>query len=116
MKDKLRYSYIMIKSVMALLLIILCLFASAQTVSLERFKNNPIIIPSMLPAIEGDDINGPSLLKAPDWLPNKLGKYYLYFAHHKGKYIRLAYANNLNGPWTIYKPGTLHIEECICNN
>src|SRR4051812_109244 len=116
MKNELKYSGIIIKLLLAWGLILLYLFASAQTVTLERFKDNPIITPSMLPAIEGDDINGPSLLKVPDWLPNKLGNYYLYFAHHKGKYIRLAYANNLNGPWKIYKPGTLHIEDCICNN
>jgi hypothetical protein len=116
MKNELKYSGIIIKVLLVWGLILLYLFASAQTITLERFKDNPIITPSMLPAMEGDDINGPSLLRVPDWLPNKLGKYYLYFAHHKGKYIRLAYANDLNGPWTIYKPGTLHIEDCVCNN
>lgn len=104
------------KGLMVLLLIMSSVFASSQTVTFERFENNPIITASMLPPEEGDDINGPSLLKVPDWLPDKLGNYYLYFAHHKGKYIRLAYANDLNGPWKIYKGGTLHIEDCICNN
>ena len=86
-------------------------------VTFTRFKNNPIITADMLPSKEeGDDINGPCLIEAPDWLPNKLGKYYLYFAHHKGKYIRLAYADDIHGPWKIYTPGTLHIEDCICNN
>jgi len=41
-------------------------------------------------------------MRVPDWLPNPLGKYYLYFAHHKGGYIRLAYADSLVGPWTMY--------------
>ena len=105
------------KSAFASILVLSSLFVSAQTVTLERFKNNPILTANMLPSKEeGDDINGPSLLQVPDWLPNKLGKYYLYFAHHKGKYIRLAYADHLQGPWKIYKPGTLHIEDCICNN
>lgn len=116
MNAKMQYGTKTIKSIMTLVLLLLSLYALSQTVTLERFKNNPIITSSMLPTKEGDDINGPSLLKVPDWLPNKLGTYYLYFAHHKGKYIRLAYANNLNGPWKIYKPGTLHIEDCICNN
>ena len=31
--------------------------------------------------------------------------YYLYFAHHKGAYIRMAYAQDLRGPWTQYHPG-----------
>ncbi|GAB3284873.1 hypothetical protein GCM10027347_61930 [Larkinella harenae] len=89
---------------------------NAQKITLERFASNPIISAGMLPKLEGDDINGPSLIKAPDWLPNKLGKYYLYFAHHKGKYIRLAYADDLRGPWKIYKPGTLQITDCRCND
>jgi hypothetical protein len=81
----------------------------------KRFEKNPIISPASLPGTEGDDINGPSLIKAPDWLPNKLGKYYLYFAHHKGKYIRLAYTNDLKGKWEIYKPGTLKLSETLGN-
>jgi hypothetical protein len=88
-----------------------------DSIRFERFKNNPIITADLLPGSDGEDINGPSLIKVPDWIPNKLGKYYLYFAHHKGKYIRLAYADNLKGPWRIYKPGTLQISDCkTCEN
>jgi hypothetical protein len=47
----------------------------------------------------------------PDWVQNPLGKYYLYFAHHKGKFIRLAYADKLSGPWRIHEPGTIHMPE-----
>ena len=86
-----------------------------DTIRFERFKSNPIIFSDLLPAGDGDDINGPSLIKVPDWIPNKLGNYYLYFAHHKGKYIRLAFANKLEGPWKVYEPGTLHISDCkVC--
>ena len=53
----------------------------------------------------GDNINGPSLIRVPDWIPSALGKYYLYFAHHQGTYIRLAYADQLEGPWRLYSPG-----------
>lgn len=77
----------------------------------RRFAQNPIIRPEMLPAADGANINGPSLIRVPEWIPNRLGNYYLYFAHHNGKYIRLAYANQLAGPWRIYEPGTLHLEE-----
>jgi hypothetical protein len=86
----------------------------AQQISLQRFENNPIIHSGMLPSLEGDNINGPSLIKVPTWIKNPLGKYYLYFAHHKGKYIRLAYADQLTGPWKIYEPGTLQLEDCKC--
>jgi hypothetical protein len=78
----------------------------------KRFPNNPIIRPHMDDRM-GDNINGPSLIKVPDWLPNPLGKYYLYFAHHKGKYIRLAYADALEGPWKIYSPGVLDLKDTL---
>jgi len=65
----------------------------------------------MLPRGDGKNINGPSLIRIPEWVPNPLGRYYLYFADHAGKYIRLAYADNLAGPWKVYAPGTLHIEQ-----
>lgn len=97
-------------------ILLLTTMLHAQETSLERFKTNPIIHEGMLPKLEGDNINGPTLIKVPDWVSNKLGKYYLYFAHHKGKYIRLAYADKLEGPWKIHKPGTLRIEDCICSS
>ena len=81
----------------------------------ERFPNNPIISPNMRGRI-GSNINGPSLIRAPEWLPNRLGTYYLYFAHHQGKFIRLAYADRLEGPWEIYEPGTLHVKDSFCIN
>ncbi|MBX7257532.1 MAG: hypothetical protein K1Y02_14310 [Candidatus Hydrogenedentes bacterium] len=65
----------------------------------------------MLAGDDGKNINGPSLIRVPEWLPNPLGKYYLYFAHHGGKYIRLAYSDNLAGPWKVYEPGTLKLEQ-----
>jgi hypothetical protein len=102
--------------------ILLCCLSAMNTtaqesVRFERFANNPIITPGLLPGKDGDDINGPSLIKVPAWVTHPLGKYYLYFAHHKGKYIRLAYTDNLQGPWKIYTPGTLHISDCkVCEN
>jgi len=81
-----------------------------------RFPQNPIIRPEMLPGEDGANINGPSLIRVPDWLEKPLGKYYLYFAHHGGKYIRLAYADRLEGPWTIYKPGALTLKEAAAVN
>ena len=62
------------------------------------------------------NINGASLIKVPDWLENPLGKYYLYFASHTGKYIRLAYSENLRGPYKIYKDGTLKLNQTNCKS
>ena len=45
-----------------------------------------------------------------------LGGYYLYFAHHKGGFIRLAYANALTGPWKIYESGVLDVKDMAFYN
>jgi hypothetical protein len=42
---------------------------------------------------------------------NPLGKYYMYFAHHRGTFIRLAYADSLHGPWKVYVPGVLNVSQ-----
>ncbi|MBC8231354.1 hypothetical protein H8E77_17520 [bacterium] len=81
--------------------------------NIERFQNNPIIKPNMDSRM-GSNINGPSLIRTPDWLENPLGKYYLYFAHHQGQYIRLAYADILERPWYTHEPGTLKLEDSFC--
>ncbi|MBL4572668.1 MAG: hypothetical protein JKY86_06305 [Gammaproteobacteria bacterium] len=59
----------------------------------------------------GSNIQGPSLIRVPDWIDNPLGKYYLYFADHRGTYIRLAYADELTGPWRMYEAGSLKLED-----
>ena len=81
----------------------------------RRLKSNPIIHLSSAGNLEGN-INGPSLIQAPSWLESPLGNYYLYFAHHKGSYIRLAYADQVEGPWQVYGPGTLRMEDAFCYN
>ncbi len=82
-----------------------------ETVRVVRLKNNPMIRPDLLPGHDGDNINGPSLIRVPEWVRNRLGRYYLYFAHHAGQYIRLAYADDLAGPWKIHLPGALHLKQ-----
>jgi hypothetical protein len=67
--------------------------------------------PGWDPETVGKNINGPSLIRVPDWVEAPLGRYYLYFAHHQGKSIRLAYADQPEGPWTIHTPGTLQLEQ-----
>lgn len=79
---------------------------------LVRSENNPIIHAGLCSSI-GTNINGPSLIKVPDWLPNPLGRYYLYFGHHNGKFIRLAYADDVTGPWQVYQPGVLPLADSL---
>ena len=62
-----------------------------------RLADGPIIVPSM-DARMGSNIQGPSLIRVPNWIDNPLGKYYLYFGDHRGTYIKLAYADDITGP------------------
>lgn len=76
----------------------------------HRLVDNAIIHAKLDPSI-GDNIQGPSLIRVPSWIAEPLGEYYLYFADHKGEYIRLAYADDLKGPWHIHAPGSLHLRD-----
>ncbi len=57
------------------------------------------------------NINGPSLIQVADWVQNRLGRYYLYFAHHEGRTIRMAFADDLEGPWRVVWPGVLALSD-----
>jgi hypothetical protein len=78
----------------------------------ERFPTNPIVRPNM-DARMGDNVNGPSLIRVPDWVERPFGRYYLYFGHHDGRYIRLAYADDLAGPWRTHSAGVLPLAESL---
>jgi len=75
----------------------------------------PIITEAMFVAAgatgrEGRNINGPSIIRVPDWIApenraDPSAVYYLYFAHHGGNYIRLAWAEHIEGPWNLYQVG-----------
>ena len=67
----------------------------------QRLLSGPIIVPDMDERM-GRNINGPSLIRVPEWVQHPLGRYYLYFAHHQGRYIRLAFADDIEGPWHVY--------------
>ena len=81
-----------------------------MNIRVTRLANGPIIGPELHPSI-GMNIQGPSLIRVPDWIGDRLGVYYLYFADHKGSYIRLAYADHLTGPWRVHPPGSLHLAQ-----
>ena len=86
--------------------------------AVARMGAGPIIRPGM-PALEGErgaSINGPSLIRVPDWVEDRLGTYYLYFAHHHGRDIRLAFADALQGPWTIHPHGVLRLEDTAAHD
>ncbi len=81
-----------------------------MSISARRLLQEPIIHASMNDRV-GSNINGPSLIRCPDWVSNPLGTYYLYFAHHRGTYIRMAYADDIQGPWHIHQAGVFDLEQ-----
>jgi len=83
-----------------------------------RLIDGPIL-DGRTPGLEGslgENVNGPSLLRVPGWVSPRLGRYYLYFAHHRGRFIRLAYADRLTGPWRVLPGGVLRLEETAAHD
>jgi hypothetical protein len=76
----------------------------------RRLPQNPLITTHTSASL-GDNINGPTVIRVPPWVERPLGRYYMYFAHHMGAYIRLAYADAIEGPWKIYEPGVLNVRD-----
>jgi hypothetical protein len=77
-----------------------------------RLADAPLIAPGQagLAAEDEGNIDGPSVIRAPRWVKQPLGAYYLYFASHHGKGIRLAWAEGLAGPWRIHPRSVLALE------
>lgn len=93
-------------------------YSSPLSFSVKRLIDNPIITDRLNPILSKEtqdfgytNINGPTLIRVPEWVEGKLGKYYLYFSHHNGPNIRMAYADIVTGPWTLYEKPVLHLSE-----
>jgi len=69
-----------------------------------------LIIDSATHPEAGVNICGPCCIEVPDWVISGLGKYYLYFADHNGDCIKMAYADNLTGPWHMVPGGVLTLD------
>jgi hypothetical protein len=83
----------MVRATTGLSLLLITTAVTAQdaiAVTVARLPENPIISLSSSETL-GNKINEPSVIRVPSWIENPLGRYYLYFAHHKGRFIRLAY-------------------------
>lgn len=97
------------------LLITLTALAGTAAPKAVRLPGNPLVTPKSDPSI-GTNINGPAVIRVPKWVEKPLGAYYLYFADHNGKYIRLAYADRPEGPWKVHAPGTLQLADSHFND
>ena len=85
--------------------------ATAQTFVASRLNGNEPLIDSStfsdVGAGGGNNINGASVIRIPDWIPtseraHRNARYYMYFANHSGDDIRLAWANTIQGDWTLF--------------
>ena len=81
-----------------------------MSIRAARLGDGPIIQPDMDGRM-GANINGASVIRVPDWAPGALARYYLYFADHRGTYIRLALADRITGPWRMHEPGALALAD-----
>lgn len=77
--------------------------------SIQRHPDRPIITPTS--GAIGDNINGPALMRVPNWVDAPLDHYYCYFAHHHGDGIRLATAAHPTGPWTVRPGRVLYLDQ-----
>jgi hypothetical protein len=68
--------------------------------------DGPLISVDAFPQLDGN-INGPSLIRCPEWITAPPAKYLLYFAHHEGRSIRLALSDHLAGPWRLHHPAPM---------
>jgi hypothetical protein len=81
-----------------------------SAVDARRFATNPLITVASSSTL-GGNVNGPTVIRVPQWVQQPLGRYYMYFANHMGDFVRLAYSDDVTGPWTIYEPGVLHVRD-----
>ena len=84
--------------------------AGRNQLRVNRLTQNPLITVASSPTL-GGNVNGPTVIRVPDWIERPLGRYYMYFGNHMGEFVRLAYANDPAGPWKIHEPGVLHVKD-----
>ena len=76
--------------------------AGFPTFTYQKVIASPASWPAAGPDTTYNEFIFPSVIRTTN-LINPLGKYYMYFAPHNSPAgIYLAYANDLNGPWTRY--------------
>jgi hypothetical protein len=82
----------------------------AQGITVKRLAQNPLITVKSSASL-GTNVNGPTVVRVPDWVQRPLGRYYMYFANHMGEFIRFAYADAITGPWKIHDAGVMHVRD-----
>ena len=91
------------------------------TGTVTRLTDTPLVAagmfaPATLAGLEPDalaNINGPSVLRMPHWATGKQAALHMYFGHHKGKSLRLAYADRLEGPWAMHPDPIISLADSL---
>jgi hypothetical protein len=83
---------------------------SRAQVNAVRLAQNPLITVASSRSL-GGNVNGPTVIRVPDWVERPRGRYYMYFANHTGTSIRLAFADSIEGPWRVHEPGVLDVQK-----
>jgi hypothetical protein len=84
--------------------------AEAPLIAADMFS------PAQIAGLQPDalaNINGPSILRMPDWAAGRRGTFHMYFAHHKGRSIRMAWADDLAGPWQMHPDPVLALADSL---
>ena len=86
--------------------------------TVTRLKESPLISaerfpPESIPGLPADALANINGLRLPDWAPGKQAALHLYFGHHKGDSIRLAFADRLEGPWKMWMDPILPLAESL---
>ena len=97
-------------TLVVLIAIVIAVAPLPAQIRVARLKENPLVTTRTSKSL-GSNVNGPTVIRVPDWVKNPLGRYYMYFANHMGEFIRLAYADAITGPWKIHEPGVLHVRD-----
>ena len=77
-----------------------------------RFSTNPIVRPDMDGRM-GDNVNGPSLFAHRAGSRARSGATTCTSGTTTGRYSRLAYADDLAGPWRSHLPGSLALTDSL---
>ena len=93
----------------------------AFTGTVTRLTDTPLVAadlfpPSAIAGLEPDalaNINGPSVLRMPDWAAGKQAALHMYFGHHKGRSLRLAYADQMAGPWAMHPDPVIPLADSL---
>ncbi|MEX1039280.1 MAG: hypothetical protein WDZ51_01525 [Pirellulaceae bacterium] len=95
-------------SLTAVLLWVAMMASSAE--AQQRTYDFQLVARGAVIARDGPKTGFPSVIRVPEWVAASQraapqANYYLYYGTHHGNYIRMKWAESIDGPWTEYNVG-----------